>query len=111
MILTGPWPRYSADLLHRLDAPAQPISQFVSARLYELRSQITAGKILDDDERTSLLQRLLKYRTSITSQESMSDQDIISEAMGHTCVFCFPCTAYSDVIVPESLAWIPLPSL
>jgi len=64
----------------------QPLPQFVSARLYELRSQMTAGKIQDDDERMSLLQRLLKYRPNAASRECMSDQDIISEGMGHTCV-------------------------
>lgn len=60
--------------------------QFVSARLYELRSQITAGKIRDDDERMSLLQRLLNYRPNSAFKEYMSDQDIISEGMGHTYV-------------------------
>ena len=64
----------------------QSLPQFVSARLYELRSQITAGKIQEDDERMSLLQRLLKYHPNSASQEYMSDQDIISEGMGHTCV-------------------------
>ena len=64
----------------------QSLPQFVSARLYELRSQMTAGKIQDDDERMSLLQRLLKYHPNPASQECMSDQDIISEGMGHTCV-------------------------
>ena len=60
--------------------------QFVSARLYELRSLITAGKIQDGDEPMSLLQRLLKYRPNANSKECMSDQDIISEGMGHTYV-------------------------
>jgi len=64
----------------------QSLPQFVSARLYELRSQMTAGKIQDDDERMSLLQRLLKYHPNPASRERMSDQDIISEGMGHTCV-------------------------
>lgn len=60
--------------------------QFVSARLYELRSQITAGKIRDDDERMPLLHRLLKYRPNAAFKEYASDEDIISEGMGHTYV-------------------------
>jgi len=47
---------------------------------------MTAGKIQDDDERMSMLQRLVKYRPNAASKECMSDQDIISEGMGHTYV-------------------------
>ena len=47
---------------------------------------MTAGKTQDDDDRMSMLQRLVKYRPNAASQEWMSDQDIISEGMGHTCV-------------------------
>jgi hypothetical protein len=73
-----------SQFLMSVNAVLRPHPQFVSARLYELRSQMTAGKIQEGDERTSLLQRLLKYRPNSASQEYMSDQDIISEGMGHT---------------------------
>ncbi|KZP09980.1 cytochrome P450 [Athelia psychrophila] len=55
------------------------MAEFVSARVYETRAQMNAGKIGDSEK--PLLSRLLqaKYSTS----ESMPDLDIISEAMGH----------------------------
>ena len=74
------------------------LPQFVSARLYELRSQMTAGKIQDDNERMSLLQRLLKYRPNTAFQECMSDQDIISEGMGHTYVG-------GPLVIPILISW------
>ncbi|KAL1746232.1 cytochrome P450 [Schizophyllum fasciatum] len=57
------------------------MAEFVSARVYELRAQINAGK-LHESEKVPMLQRLLKYRYSSTG-ELMPDNDIISEAMGH----------------------------
>ncbi|KAL1729417.1 cytochrome P450, partial [Schizophyllum commune] len=57
------------------------MAEFVSARVYELRAQMNAGK-LHDSEKVPMLQRLLKYRYSSTG-ELMPDNDIISEAMGH----------------------------
>jgi len=71
--------------MHSLNS--RPLPQFVSARLYELRSQMSAGKFQDDNERMSMFQRLLKYRPNYAAfQQYMSDQDIISEGMGHTYV-------------------------
>ncbi|TFY65879.1 hypothetical protein EVG20_g5213 [Dentipellis fragilis] len=57
------------------------MAQFVSARVYETRSQMRDGK-MDEHEKVPLLQRLLRYRVG-PSDELMSDQDIISEQMGH----------------------------
>lgn len=57
--------------------------QFVSARVYETRSQMNAGKIADCEK--PLISRLLQYK--YPSNQSMPDLDIISEAMGHMFVF------------------------
>lgn len=57
--------------------------QFISSRVYEMRSQMNSGKFADP-EKMSMLQRLLQRDTS--SIGGMSDQDIVSEGMGHTCV-------------------------
>ena len=54
---------------------------------------MNAGK-LHDSEKVPMLQRLLKYRYSSTG-ELMPDNDIISEAMGHMCVFI-----YLNLILP-----------
>ncbi|KZT29554.1 cytochrome P450 [Neolentinus lepideus HHB14362 ss-1] len=57
------------------------MAEFVSARVYETRSQIAVGKVDQDDlEKRPMLRRLLEYRVNNTP---MSDQDIISECMGH----------------------------
>ena len=58
--------------------------QFVSARVYEIRAQINAGK-LDETEKVTLLQRFLEY-CSAGSNDLMHDRDVISEAMGHLFV-------------------------
>jgi hypothetical protein len=87
-----------------VDAVTQSRPQFVSARLYELRSQMTAGKIQDDDGRMTLLQRLLKYHPNAAAHECMSDQDIISEGMGHTYVCQFGSNPCSDCVTLGSPA-------
>ncbi|KAJ3570031.1 hypothetical protein NP233_g4668 [Leucocoprinus birnbaumii] len=56
------------------------MAEFVSARVYEMRAQMNAGKI-GESEKIPMLQRLLQYRYS--SNELMPDHDIISECMGH----------------------------
>lgn len=48
-----------------------------------MRAQINAGKC-GDSEKLSLLQRLMKYRYSLT--QPMPDHDIISESIGHLYV-------------------------
>ncbi|PPQ92769.1 hypothetical protein CVT25_003878 [Psilocybe cyanescens] len=60
------------------------LAEFVSARVYEMRGQVNAGKI-GDTEKISMLQRLLGYKYSPTQQ--MPDHDIISECIGHLYVF------------------------
>lgn len=56
----------------------------------------------------SLLQRLLNYRPNSASRECMSDQDIISEGMGHTWALYFDSSLYLDTTVLVLLAWTPL---
>ncbi|KAF8646155.1 hypothetical protein AX16_007380 [Volvariella volvacea WC 439] len=56
------------------------MAEFVSGRVYDMRTQMLAGKIRES-ERPSLLQRLLSYCSSDNTH--MSDCDIISECMGH----------------------------
>ena len=56
------------------------LNQFVSARVYEMRAQMNAGKI-GESEKVPMLQRLLKHQYSTT--QPMPDHDIISECMGH----------------------------
>ncbi|EKM79809.1 hypothetical protein AGABI1DRAFT_72452 [Agaricus bisporus var. burnettii JB137-S8] len=56
------------------------MAEFVSSRVYEMRTQMNAGKI-GESEKISMLQRLLQYRYA--SNELMPDHDIISECMGH----------------------------
>ncbi|PCH40720.1 cytochrome P450 [Wolfiporia cocos MD-104 SS10] len=60
------------------------MAQFVGGRLYEMRARIQAGPVVGeaDTEKISLLQRMLRYRV-FTTQEGMTDQDVISEGMGH----------------------------
>lgn len=63
-------------------------SQFISARLSEMHSQMRSGKFADP-EKQSMLQRMIQYRNA--SNEPMPDLHIVSEGMGHTCVtssFC-----------------------
>ncbi|KAI0053770.1 cytochrome P450 [Auriscalpium vulgare] len=57
------------------------MAEFVSARVYETRSQMVAGD-LEDSEKVTLVQRLLRYHSGLSSG-AMSDRDIISEHMGH----------------------------
>ncbi|PFH48986.1 hypothetical protein AMATHDRAFT_64081 [Amanita thiersii Skay4041] len=56
------------------------LAEFVSARVYEMRAQMSSAKITESDK-IPMLQRLLQYRYS--SKEKMPDHDIISECMGH----------------------------
>ncbi|KAF9463724.1 cytochrome P450 [Collybia nuda] len=56
------------------------MAEFVSARVYEMRAQMNAGKI-GESEKIPMLQRLLQHRYSSTVP--MPDHDIISECMGH----------------------------
>ncbi|KJA17738.1 hypothetical protein HYPSUDRAFT_57557 [Hypholoma sublateritium FD-334 SS-4] len=56
------------------------LAEFVSARVYEMRAQINAGKV-GDSEKMSLLQRLMKYQYA--PLQPMPDHDIISEHIGH----------------------------
>ncbi|KAF9528062.1 cytochrome P450 [Crepidotus variabilis] len=56
------------------------LAEFVSARVYEMRAQVNAGRI-GESEKHSMLQRLLEYRYS--SEVPMPDHDIISECIGH----------------------------
>ncbi|KAI0337959.1 cytochrome P450 [Trametopsis cervina] len=60
------------------------MAEFVGSRLYETRTNIQAGKVgIDGDiEKMPLIQRMLQHRI-LSTHESMCDQDIISEAMGH----------------------------
>lgn len=69
-----------------IDGIPRPIffGKFVSARVYELRAQMNAGKV-GESEKAPMLQRLLQYRYSPTN-ELMPERDIISECMGHLCV-------------------------
>ncbi|KAF9004238.1 cytochrome P450 [Cyathus striatus] len=60
------------------------MAEFVSARVYEMRSEMNAGGpqiTVGDLEKMPMLQRLLQHRSS--ASQLMSDQDIISECMGH----------------------------
>ncbi|OBZ70133.1 hypothetical protein A0H81_09811 [Grifola frondosa] len=56
------------------------IAEFVGGRLYEMRAKMQAGPIVGetDTEKMPLLQQMLQHRS-----EGMSDQDIVSEGMGH----------------------------
>lgn len=65
------------------------LMQFVSARVYEMRAQMNAGKLEEEVEKPKhMLVRLLQHRYN-GSDELMPDLDIISEAMGHMFVFLF----------------------
>ncbi|KAI0068521.1 cytochrome P450 [Artomyces pyxidatus] len=57
------------------------MAEFVSARVYETRSQMASGK-MDGSDKVTLVQRLLQYHTG-PSSDAMPDRDIISEHMGH----------------------------
>lgn len=67
--------------------------QFVGEKLYHMRAKLQAGKAMGDldADKMPLLQRLLQHRI-FTNSEAMSDQNIVSEAMGHLCVS----SRYSD---------------
>ncbi|EPQ58851.1 cytochrome P450 [Gloeophyllum trabeum ATCC 11539] len=57
------------------------MAEYVSDRVYETRSRLAlrnAGQ--EDSDRLSLLRRLLEYRIA---DSPMSDEDVISECMGH----------------------------
>ncbi|KAF8801579.1 cytochrome P450 [Phlegmacium glaucopus] len=56
------------------------LAEFVSGRVYEMRAQMTAGKV-GETEKLSMLERLLQYQYS--PLQSMPDHDIISECIGH----------------------------
>ncbi|KIM73902.1 hypothetical protein PILCRDRAFT_717573 [Piloderma croceum F 1598] len=56
------------------------MAEFVSARVYEMRAHMNAGKIGDTEK--PMLVRLLQYKYPF-STEYMPDLDVISEAMGH----------------------------
>ncbi|KII94544.1 hypothetical protein PLICRDRAFT_47583 [Plicaturopsis crispa FD-325 SS-3] len=56
------------------------MAEFVSARVYEMRAQMNAGKACDE-EKIPLLQRLLQFKYSPSTP--MPDHHIISENMGH----------------------------
>jgi len=60
------------------------IVQFVSARVYETRSQMVSGA-LEASDRITLVQRLLRYYAE-PSSDTAPDRDIISEHMGHLYV-------------------------
>ncbi|KIL58950.1 hypothetical protein M378DRAFT_169922 [Amanita muscaria Koide BX008] len=66
--------------LRQLCASDNIMAEFVSARVYEMRSQMNAGK-LGDSDKIPLLQRLLQYQYS--ADKPMPDHDTISECMGH----------------------------
>ena len=59
--------------------------QFVSARVYETKSQMVSGTP-EHSDRVTLAQRLLRYYAG-SSTATTSDRDVISEHMGHLCVF------------------------
>jgi hypothetical protein len=59
-------------------------TQFVSARVYEMRAQMNSGKVIEC-EKIPMLHRLLQYRYPATNS-MMPDHDIISETMGHMLV-------------------------
>ncbi|TFK47010.1 cytochrome P450 [Heliocybe sulcata] len=59
------------------------MAEFVSARVYETRSQLSTRKVDHDEcEKLPMLRRLLEHRMT-PSNTPMSDQDVISECMGH----------------------------
>ncbi|OCH89992.1 cytochrome P450 [Obba rivulosa] len=59
------------------------MAEFVGSRLYEMRAKIQATVVTGEtDEKMCLLQRMIQHRVFAT-HEGMSDQDIISESMGH----------------------------
>ncbi|EMD40318.1 hypothetical protein CERSUDRAFT_148236 [Gelatoporia subvermispora B] len=59
------------------------MAQFVGDRLYDMRAKIhTASVAGETEDKMCLLQRMIQHRV-FGSQEGMSDQNIISEGMGH----------------------------
>ncbi|THU97234.1 cytochrome P450 [Dendrothele bispora CBS 962.96] len=67
--------------LRRICDSDKIMASFVSERVNQARTQMTAGKF-DEAEKVPMLHRLLQYRYSSTSQ-LMPESDIISECMGH----------------------------
>ncbi|KAH9077004.1 cytochrome P450 [Lactarius deliciosus] len=59
---------------------------FVSARVYETKSQMVSGAS-EYSERVTLAQRLLRYHSGL-STATASDRDVISEHMGHLVGGC-----------------------
>lgn len=70
----------------RLCDSDKTMSEFVSARVYETRSQMVSGA-LEASDRITLVQRLLRYYAELSS-DTTSDRDIISEHMGHLIGAC-----------------------
>jgi hypothetical protein len=68
-----------------LASPDDHLGQFVSARVYETKSQMVSGAS-EQSDRVTLAQRLLRYYAG-SSAVTASDRDVISEHMGHLCVF------------------------
>ncbi|KAJ6552267.1 cytochrome P450 [Mycena vulgaris] len=61
------------------------MAEFVSTRVYEMRAQMNAGKdssfASEDAEKSFMVPRLLAHK--YPNGETMSEGDVISEAMGH----------------------------
>ncbi|KAH9002282.1 cytochrome P450 [Lactarius hatsudake] len=62
------------------------LGQFVSARVYETKSQMVSGAS-EHSDRVTLAQRLLRYHSG-SSTATASDRDVISEHMGHLVGGC-----------------------
>ncbi|KAH9179522.1 cytochrome P450 [Lactarius sanguifluus] len=62
------------------------LDQFVSARVYETKSQMVSGAS-EHSDRVTLAQRLLRYHSG-SSTATASDRDVISEHMGHLVGGC-----------------------
>ncbi|KAF9062643.1 cytochrome P450 [Rhodocollybia butyracea] len=58
------------------------MAEFVSERVYQARTEMNSGALDGNADSVPLLHRLLTYRYSSTGQ-TMPENDIISEAMGH----------------------------
>ena len=67
-----------------------------------MRNQMNSG-VLEEPEKISMLQRLLHYRNG-SSNELMSDQDVISEGMGHTLVIQSCVSTRRTILFTASLA-------
>lgn len=82
-IRTASWQR-SAGPTHLSRSSFLTIFQFVSSKLYDMRAKMQTSKYTgdSDSEKLPLLERLLQHRL-FSSDNVMSDQNIISECMGH----------------------------